>query len=88
MSTTYDFSLQASAQAEAFMSLAAFCMTDPETLFAVPSDSTLDLKGWVADFCSLNFTAVEEELMSYQTAMAIEKIVSPISLKLLIDVVS
>ncbi|GFO38868.1 ATP-binding cassette sub-family a member [Plakobranchus ocellatus] len=67
---------KASAQTNAFMSLEAFCATDPESLFTVPPNTNFDLKAWVADFCSINFTAVGEEITSYHTAMAIQKIVT------------
>ena len=45
-------------------------------MFTSPPDSAFDLKNWVAEFCSLNFTIVEDELTSYQSAMAIQNIVS------------
>ncbi|KAK3771496.1 hypothetical protein RRG08_059535 [Elysia crispata] len=61
---------------DALMSLETFCKTDPNKLFTSPPDSAFDLKNWVAEFCSLNFTIVEDELTSYQSAMAIQNIVS------------
>ncbi|XP_035829835.1 uncharacterized protein LOC101860234 [Aplysia californica] len=64
------------ARLDVLRSLESFCLAPPQDLFEVPPDSNFKLDQWLMEICTLNITAVEEEMALYRTNKVFRDIIS------------
>ncbi|KAK7002956.1 ATP-binding cassette sub- A member 12 [Biomphalaria glabrata] len=78
------------AKASDLTSLETFCLNNPQDIFVLAPNSSLDLKTWFTRFCSLNITKVVEELENYKVTKEINNIINassaqPVKMSSVID---
>ncbi|KAH9491890.1 hypothetical protein Btru_029795, partial [Bulinus truncatus] len=77
-------------KASDFTSFETFCSNEPQDIFVLAPNSSLNLKSWFSHFCTINITKLVDDLANYKITKEINKIVNvthfePVKMSSVID---